>query len=501
MKKYLIIILTTIISMCSFAQDVNFKKIQENALKFYKNGDILSAIKVFEENDIKTFIQSKPNDLKDTVYASILNDYAFYLSECNERYKESKDIFIRIIEINPKRIVTYLNLGDILIKEYNESKAKDLKNKAIEYYKVYYQLVNGKKIPARVIKVLFEDNKQVLKILDMIENDKKEDELDKLGKELNEKEKKDFIEKVDSEYEYMPLYYIDLDGDGVDEIVRRGTAGSLYFEHYMIFKKDEKGNYNFVQDLEGDSHEYSYFIKDKSNYYIMAIYKDYNIEHKDYKKYIRITLYKFINTEFKQINFVLVEPEKNNKITIKNKTEIGKEILSKNEYFKEMAHSLKYFVYNEKPLKTNKSYNKFVNIIIEVGEKVGAFTSMADDVEGKTKYWCSVDMDNDGVDEIVRKASDLTDVLKYSNGKYKWIDSFSLEKQYKNFEKTDLNNSIIGDYIIYFYKYKGKIYTIAMNMEELYTQYRIFLFSQTEVEEVDTIDINNDPLYTISSIK
>lgn len=137
----------------------NIIEAHQESLKFYRAGEVNKAIKVLEDNNIKDIIKAKPNNIFEGTYVTILNNYGFYLSETEDRYREAVAVLERVIEISPKRSVVYLNIGDVYLKMYHqeqEGKQKEiLKEKIKGCYNKYLSLLKiDANIPYRVKKFL-----------------------------------------------------------------------------------------------------------------------------------------------------------------------------------------------------------------------------------------------------------------------------------------------------------------------------------------------------------
>lgn len=76
--------------------------------------------------------------------AAVFNDYAFFLSESNQSRK-AEAYLLQVIKLNPKRVVAYINLGDVSWKLGKKAEAR-------KYYKNYLDLLgkNKKNVPERV---------------------------------------------------------------------------------------------------------------------------------------------------------------------------------------------------------------------------------------------------------------------------------------------------------------------------------------------------------------
>lgn len=136
-------------------ENISFYEKLRNIIKTYKTkNDLIPIINNLEDSGIKNILTEKPESFTDAQYISILNDYAYFLSE-TDRYKEAMPILERVIMLEQNRVVAYLNLGDCYYKEYQKSKSESDKDKIIENYKKYVGLLKkDAKVPDRVEKVL-----------------------------------------------------------------------------------------------------------------------------------------------------------------------------------------------------------------------------------------------------------------------------------------------------------------------------------------------------------
>jgi len=130
--------------------------------KFKESNDPHLAIELLEESGIKDNWDKRPSDMKGSIYVSVLNDYGFFLSETNDRYKDALPILEKVIELDPKRHVAYLNLGDVYAKSLKETsdstKQMELKQLVFKNYQEYARLVKEKgikgELPQRVREAL-----------------------------------------------------------------------------------------------------------------------------------------------------------------------------------------------------------------------------------------------------------------------------------------------------------------------------------------------------------
>ncbi|NLM97871.1 MAG: hypothetical protein GX175_09750, partial [Halanaerobiaceae bacterium] len=95
----IITLLVTIASISSAVSAENIIEAHEESLKLYRCGKVKEAIKVLEESGIQDIMENIPRDMTREDYALILNDYAFYLSETEDRYEEAVPLLERVIEI------------------------------------------------------------------------------------------------------------------------------------------------------------------------------------------------------------------------------------------------------------------------------------------------------------------------------------------------------------------------------------------------------------------
>ena len=113
----MLLIVFCLINILTNAVDVKalIKSHYEAVALYQKEKNIVNAKIIMENSGVKEIINKKPNDMTDAEYISLLNDYAFFISE-SENYFDAKGVLERIIELDKNRIVAYLNLGDIYNK-------------------------------------------------------------------------------------------------------------------------------------------------------------------------------------------------------------------------------------------------------------------------------------------------------------------------------------------------------------------------------------------------
>ena len=130
----------------------------KQALAVYKKTkDPLQAIKVLENAGIKAALGKQPVAIKHAAYISLLNDYGFLLAEAADttaRRGQAIDVLETVIALSPDRVVAYLNLGDVYVKEIDanaDSGAKqEFRELALTQYKKYAELLESKKLSAKM---------------------------------------------------------------------------------------------------------------------------------------------------------------------------------------------------------------------------------------------------------------------------------------------------------------------------------------------------------------
>lgn len=158
----------------------NLKKAHAKSMKYYKNKDIESAIKVFrpyfeQYEFMGTFTfqyMAKPKSIQ-----GIINDYGYFLEQ-GGYYEDAIQVLTEVSSIAPKRVVTYLNLADAKYKlaqqdltkrsayvtyskryyDYRDIDINSLKKSYKALYQRYFDLMKEKgkesRVPARVLKIL-----------------------------------------------------------------------------------------------------------------------------------------------------------------------------------------------------------------------------------------------------------------------------------------------------------------------------------------------------------
>ncbi|OQW97230.1 MAG: hypothetical protein BWK74_06720 [Desulfobacteraceae bacterium A6] len=127
------------------------------ALRQYKRKDLKfdfervgNAINVLEAAGIRTALKRRPSGLSDKMFASILNDYGFFLAK-GSREAEAIEVYKKATALDPARSVAYLNLGDCLRKQLSVvdsfQKKIDL-TKEIKLAYLQYKKLHGKTTPA-----------------------------------------------------------------------------------------------------------------------------------------------------------------------------------------------------------------------------------------------------------------------------------------------------------------------------------------------------------------
>ena len=210
------------------------------ALKIYKeNKDANSAAVVLEKSDVRGLMEKRPSGMSAGTYISILNDYAFFLAETDDRYGDAIPVLKKVIELSPKREVAYLNLGDAYLKEFKKSNSEASRETAKQNYQRYAELLKEKgknnRLPERVAELLWGNGydtatgKNPLRIGDEKVSTKadiaKKDNIEWLQFSSNDYQKernmiiaKYHISKSDVKNGHIYIALTDLNNDGKNEI-------------------------------------------------------------------------------------------------------------------------------------------------------------------------------------------------------------------------------------------------------------------------------------------
>lgn len=473
MKKIICIFILAI-SIMTYSANEEIYKAQNEALENYNNTkNVKISIEILENSGIKRIIENKPEEIPVKKYVSILNDYAFYISEIDDKYKESISIFEKIITLQPNRIVAYLNLADIYSKEYNKNKEESFNNRAKQYYQKYYELIKIEKkktdIPFRVYEAVYSDNSLLtyfLKKAYMIENIEKPTELEEIFlKEANMEDKiykefsyyiKTFTNYEDNEailwsnpIESYSAYYVDINNDGEQEINLIGYFGTINNQNSVYFKKDADGKWEVIRSFEGDKLENIKYYRYKDSFYIT---------------YKRDNSYVIIGDKSYKITVnILGKPV----LTAEKRTEIAEKLI---KYSEEYVSFYKMIFYDD-PGKDN--IIKWEGIYYD-NEHIG------------------IDIDNNGAEESVflRKSGKYTylnKIIKNVNGKsynaiYRSLSSLIGLDNYNSVygdisfgkvgSETYIVNSYINDYsdiVFNIYQLKNNI---AKKVDIVYAKYK-----------------------------
>ncbi len=127
------------------------------ALRQYKRKDLKfdfervgNAINVLEAAGIRTALKRRPSGLSDKMFASILNDYGFFLAK-GSREAEAIEIYKSATVLDPTRAIAYLNLGDSLRKQLSRVdsfREKIALTKEIKAAYIQYKELHGRSTPA-----------------------------------------------------------------------------------------------------------------------------------------------------------------------------------------------------------------------------------------------------------------------------------------------------------------------------------------------------------------
>jgi len=131
---------------------------------FTETKDVSKALAVLEQAGVGKIVKTKPRGLAEGVYASILNDYGFFLSETGDRWTEAIPILEKVLTIDPDRTVAHLNLADTyrkaLQKTEEEGKHMHLRSlmvaEYVQYARLRLQHTTPTALPTRVVDILEE---------------------------------------------------------------------------------------------------------------------------------------------------------------------------------------------------------------------------------------------------------------------------------------------------------------------------------------------------------
>ncbi len=118
---------------------VDYEVLSKIIADYSKEKNLEKAIKELEKSNIKTILKHKPKYFTDIQYISVLNDYAFFLSE-TDRYKEAIPILERVILLSPDKLVAYHNLSSCYKKLYKETGDKNYKIEQKKHFRKYIRL-------------------------------------------------------------------------------------------------------------------------------------------------------------------------------------------------------------------------------------------------------------------------------------------------------------------------------------------------------------------------
>lgn len=252
----------------------------EESLRLYRGKkDVREAIRILEKHGVGRILLEKPEQMGETIYATVLNDYGFYLSETEDRYPEAEHILKKVIEVSPDREVTYLNLGDVYFKMSKKRTQDNFKYKDLTRinYTKYVEILEKKKkrtlLPERVVKVVYDaEGLDLCKFAARLLSNKQEKHIDlflspekKMGEFLKTKvfpNDKTFEDLkgygivvsqddswlLDDDRHIWRVSKIDVDNDGKEEVRFETSGGSLHCECNHFLKQDKNGIYGLVRN-------------------------------------------------------------------------------------------------------------------------------------------------------------------------------------------------------------------------------------------------------------
>ena len=110
------------------------EKAHQKALQIYnQTKDYKQALKILKKAGIDKIVNKSPEDasLSKSAYATILNDYAYFLY-LDKKLGDAQLILNRVIQIDPNRTVAYLNRGDVFRGRYEQIKDDPEKIRILE---------------------------------------------------------------------------------------------------------------------------------------------------------------------------------------------------------------------------------------------------------------------------------------------------------------------------------------------------------------------------------
>lgn len=294
-RKMTILLILLLLVSTSFADVVSAHKQALN--EYHKTKDLTKVIKMMEDGGIKEAVTVKPDGVSIKKYAHILNDYAYFLAETDNRYEEAIPVLERVIFYNSSRAVAYLNLGDVYAKLDDNTK------KDINYLKYSVLLSENAKLPQRVQETLdaekeFRDkisgsNRDLVSLIRIIQKSDYEIHrnpyvadnmsLEQITELYNDIKNWDNLEIIEPEY---------ITDNSNDEKL------NSYFKKYPELKK----RIIEIQTINGITYEANYFKvysvdfdNDKRNGKEHLFYCGNAIADFDYKPYSSFDSYKLFN--------------------------------------------------------------------------------------------------------------------------------------------------------------------------------------------------------------
>lgn len=458
--------------------------------------DIQNAIDTLEKSGIKTILKNKPPDMPTDNYITILNDYAFYLSETDNRYEEAIPILQNVISLSPKRHVAYLNLGDVYLKLFKSKHNAEFKEIAKGYYLKYIDILRESKkrvlLPDTVLSTIYPDKKNVCEYVSGFIEEGKEKDLElflnpekAINKYCKNCKNKDKITALDDSWLDDSFVYtasnVDLDNDGKDELRLFTRVGSASCERNNFYKQDKDGKYKFIGNKQLEMfREEGAMCKDEALSFLRHKNTNYIVDRSG-SPLKEMVVFEYQNNNLKKICTLNVNYN-NLKVFTDCKESICSTVYEKaNDILMRIA-----------PWEVISGIEERVYKSQEIKVDISSLNEPYIDI--REMNWYLIDIDNDGLAELLLKNKGGRGswlyfiILKPVNGIYKPLDP---KKIWKNFSL--INNDFMQEEDIIFERADGKNYLITIEMGADYLENKsynlnIFLIQENFVSKIGTIN-------------
>ncbi len=245
-------------------------KAHRNALDDYrKKRDAAAAVRILEEKGVRELMTSKPKGMPGDQYIALINDYGYFLSRTDDRYQEAIDIIGNVLRLDPDREAAYLNLGDVHLRISKEARKPEDATDADAAYRKYFEIVRrkGKNIllPERVVDAVYDSkSRTVCQFMAYLITSDRMDEWERFFDPetpiggYDHYNDPDIFKRLPISKAGLSEYFLHAnrdvsllktDVDGNEDIRFHGVDGSMRCESNFFFRRNKRGTFEPLEDV------------------------------------------------------------------------------------------------------------------------------------------------------------------------------------------------------------------------------------------------------------